>query len=122
MSGMQIFEAGLQLERTLLAWRRTCLALALGVAVSIRFGAIADPLTSMLVGIPGLALIGAAYALTSVRYQRATAALVSDPTAAISEGRAVAAVTLVALLIGLAALAFVVSRSEVLARVLGAPS
>ena len=116
MSGMRIFESGLQPERTLLAWRRTCLVLALGVAVSIRFGAIADPLVAMLVGVPGLALVGGAYALTSIRYQRATRALVNDPTAAISEGRAIAAVTLVAVLIGLAALVFVVSQSEVVSR------
>ena len=115
MSGMRIFESGLQPERTLLAWRRTCLVLALGVAVSIRFGAIADPLMALLAGVPGLALVGAAYALTSIRYHRATRALVNNPTAAVSEGRSVAAVTLVALLIGLAALVFVVSRSEVLA-------
>ncbi len=112
MSGKRIFESGLQPERTLLAWRRTCLVLALGVAVSIRFGAIADPLMALLVGVPGLALVGGAYALTSIRYHRATRALANDPTAAISEGRAIAAVTLVALLIGLAALVFVVSRSE----------
>ena len=115
MSGMRIFESGLQPERTLLAWRRTCLVLALGVAVSIRFGAIADPLMALLVGVPGLALVGGAYALTSIRYHRSTRALVNNPTAAISEGRAVAAVTLVALLIGLAALVFVVVQSEVLA-------
>lgn len=115
MSGMRIFESGLQPERTLLAWRRTCLVLALGVAVSIRFGAIADPLLALLIGLPALALVGAAYALTSIRYHRATRALVDNPTAAISGGKAVAAVTLTALLIGLAALVFVVSRSAALA-------
>lgn len=112
MSGTRIFESGLQPERTLLAWRRTCLVLALGVAVAIRFGAIADPLMALLVGVPGLAVVGGAYALTSIRYHRATRALLNDPTAAISEGRAIAGVTLVALLIGLAALVFVVWRSE----------
>jgi putative membrane protein len=116
VSEKRIFESGLQPERTLLAWRRTCLVLALGVAVSIRFGAIADPLVAILVGVPALALVGAAYALTSIRYSRAIRALVNDPTAAISEGRAIAAVALVALFIGLAALGFVVSRSEVLSR------
>ncbi|MCY7326059.1 MAG: DUF202 domain-containing protein [Microbacteriaceae bacterium] len=113
---MRIFESGLQPERTLLAWRRTCLVLGLGVAVSIRFGAIADPLTALLIGMPGLALVGAAYALTSIRYHRATRALMNDPAAAISEGRSIAAVTLVAVLIGLAAFVFVVSRSEVVSR------
>ncbi|MET3768211.1 putative membrane protein [Marisediminicola sp. UYEF4] len=113
---MRIFESGLQLERTLLAWRRTCLVLGLGVAVSIRFGAIADPLMALLVGVPGLALAGGAYALTSIRYHRSTRAMLNDPTAAISEGGAIAAVTLVALLVGVAALVFVVSRSEVLWR------
>jgi len=116
VSGMRIFESGLQPERTMLAWRRTCLVLALGVAVSIRFGAIADPAVALLVGMPALALVGAAYALTSTRYHRATRALVNDEAAAISEGRGIAAVTLVALLIGLAALVFVVTRSEVLSR------
>jgi len=116
VSGMRIFESGLQPERTLLAWRRTCLVLGLGVAVSIRFGAIGDPVMALLIGVPSLALVGAAYALTSIRYHRATRALANDPTAAISEGRSIAAVALVAVLIGLAALVFVVVQSEVLSR------
>lgn len=115
MTDPQIFDVGLQPERTLLAWRRTCLVLALGVAVAIRFGPLADPVLVLVLGIPALALIAVAYALTSVRYRTATRLLSSDPRAAVAGGRGIAIVTVVALAIGVLAAAFVVTSSEVFA-------
>lgn len=115
MSALRVFDAGLQPERTLLAWRRTCLLLALGVAGAIRFGAIGDPLLAILLGVPALALVGSAYALTSVRYRRATRALANDPHSAVAGGRAITMVAFVAFVIGLVAVAFVITQSEVVA-------
>lgn len=115
MSDLRVFDAGLQPERTLLAWRRTCLVLALGVAASIRFGAVGDPLLAILLGLPALALVVAAYALTSVRYRTATRALVNDPHAAVAGGKAITMVAVVAFVIAVVALVFVVNRSAVFA-------
>ena len=113
MSGLRVFDAGLQPERTLLAWRRTCLVLGLGVAVSIRFGAVGNPLLAILLGLPALTIVVGAYALTSVRYRNATRALVDDPDAAVAGGRAITMVAFVAFVISVVAAVFVFTRSVV---------
>ena len=115
MRDMRIFDAGLQPERTLLAWRRTCLVLGLGVAVSIRFGAVGNPLFAFLVGLPALAIVVAAYSLTSVRYRNATRALVDNPHAAVAGGRAITMVAFVAFVISVVAAVFILTRSAVFA-------
>ncbi len=65
-------DPGLQPERTLLAWRRTCLAFGGASAVATRllvgeFGAVA-----LALGIFGVAVSVAAYVLAEARYQRMT--------------------------------------------------
>jgi uncharacterized membrane protein YidH (DUF202 family) len=115
MSDWRVFDAGLQPERTLLAWHRTCLVLGLGVAASIRFGAVGNPLLAILLGLPALAILVAAYALTSVRYRTATTALVNDPRAAVAGGRAITIVAMVASVIAVVAAVYVVNRSAVFA-------
>lgn len=102
-----VVDTGLQAERTLLAWRRTCLTLAVGLALAIRYSEILDPAVALWIGLPALALTVAAYAATSARYRTAARALVSGAPAADAGGRAVAAVSLVTLLLGVAALGFV---------------
>lgn len=113
MSAVRIFDAGLQPERTLLAWRRTCLLLALGVAVAIRFGAIEDPQAAILLGLPAIALVVTSYALTSLRYRTVARALANDPRAAVAAGRAIAMVAVVAFSIGIVAVVFVIESSGV---------
>ena len=70
------FDEGRQLERTLLAWRRTCLALAVGNAAAIKYLADLLGLWVALIGIVGLGLSGLAWILCSVRYRNVRAALV----------------------------------------------
>ncbi|GAA3773336.1 hypothetical protein GCM10022240_26580 [Microbacterium kribbense] len=80
------FDRGLQTERTLLAWRRTCLALAVGNAVAIKY--LSDLLGpwATLVGVAGLALSGVAWVISARRYRRMHEGLVRDGTLAL-DGR-----------------------------------
>ena len=65
------FDAGLQPERTLLAWRRTCLALGLGSVVAARFTAQEFGALGALLGAVGVLLATGAYVASSLRYRRA---------------------------------------------------
>jgi putative membrane protein len=64
------FDAGLQPERTLLAWRRTCLSLAVAALLVIKLGAAALGFAAGVVGIAVLALAAVAYAVSAARYRR----------------------------------------------------
>lgn len=77
-----LYDPGLQPERTLLAWRRTCLAFAAGSLVAMRFAAETVGLFAVLIGIVGAGLSVAAYLAAMVGYRRANAALARDGTLA----------------------------------------
>ncbi len=64
------FDAGLQAERTLLAWRRTCLSLAVAALLVIKLGAAILGFVAGVVGIAVLALAAVAYTVSAARYRR----------------------------------------------------
>lgn len=80
------FDVGLQAERTLLAWQRTCLSLAVGNTVAIKYLSELLGLWATAVGIAGVALSVAAWTIARLRYRRAHLGLVRDARL-VSSGR-----------------------------------
>lgn len=103
------FDAGLQPERTLLAWRRTCLALAVAAMIIIRLGAPTLGVLAGIVGLASLALGASAYAVATLRYRRVHAEL-SSARSLPGAGPAVGFLALGVLLLGSVAAAWVIGR------------
>lgn len=70
-----LYDPGLQPERTLLAWRRTCLAFGVASLVGMRFTLEQLGLFSVLAGLVGAGLAVAACALAATGYRRAHTSL-----------------------------------------------
>jgi len=102
-----VFDAGLQPERTLLAWQRTCLALAVGVAVSARLTLPALGAASIVLGITGITLVALAWWGATRRYRRAHQDLTGADGALGQGGSPMAALALTAGLLAVAGLVFV---------------
>ncbi|WP_029150658.1 DUF202 domain-containing protein [Microbacterium indicum] len=101
----EIFDPGLQPERTLLAWRRTCLSYALGSLVAMRFALDVAGILAVVVGVVGCGLSLAAYFTTTIGYRRATASLTT--TGRLERGGApIAIMALGALALGAACVIF----------------
>ncbi|MCW1806534.1 DUF202 domain-containing protein [Brachybacterium squillarum] len=73
-----VFDPGLQPERTLLAWRRTCLSFAVGSLVAMRFALESLGTVAVVVGVLGAALAGLAYLLAVTGYRRANRSLTAQ--------------------------------------------
>lgn len=107
-----LFDRGLQPERTLLAWRRTVLALALGVALALRYGDLRPFFDLLWLGVLALGVLAVVYASTSQRYRRMYRTLDTNPPYLSTGGRAMLTMTIAALLLGLSAAAIVIMGQE----------
>ena len=109
MSSPELFDRGLQLERTLLAWRRTCLALATAIALVVKLLAFESDAVTVLVAVFGLAVPAVAWLLAARRYRSAHRRLTrsSGDSDLPAGGPAIAVATLAAVLFGALALAWV---------------
>jgi uncharacterized membrane protein YidH (DUF202 family) len=104
-----VYDPGLQPERTLLAWRRTCLAFVLASAVAVRFTVeIAGPI-AVVIGVLGALLALGAYVGVHRRYRAALRSLVTRDVLDTGALPMLAA-TLAALAIGLIAAVYTVDR------------
>jgi len=110
VTALEPSDRGLQAERTLLAWRRTCLALAVGSAVATRVTSVEFGVVGLIVGLVGLALAAVAWLAATRRYRWAHDGLPRDHPQLPRDGLLVAATSGAALLVSLSALVVVVGR------------
>lgn len=106
MTTHEIYDPGLQPERTLLAWRRTCLSFALASLVGARFTIDALGVFAVVVGVLGAGLAAAAYFAAAAGYQRAQRALHAHGASG-TTGVPIFLATGAALLVGVACTAFI---------------
>ncbi|GAA1018765.1 hypothetical protein Aple_026200 [Acrocarpospora pleiomorpha] len=109
MSGHEPFDAGLQTERTLLAWRRTSLSLAVGSAVAVRVTVGGLDLPAAMAGLVALALSAVAWLTATYRYRRAHRSLTGAEPALGLGGTTVTVTAAATILLGLSALFLMVS-------------
>lgn len=102
----QIFDPGLQPERTLLAWRRTCLSFAIASLIGARFTVDHLGLVAVIVGMLGSGLAAAAYFATVIGYRRAQHSLHSRSTSG-TTGTPIVLATVAALIVGVACAGFI---------------
>lgn len=102
-----VYDPGLQTERTLLAWRRTCLAFGVASLVVMRFTVEAAGVVAVFAGVVGAGLAVAAYVAAAVGYRRANTAL--HTTGELNHGAApIALATAAALVLGIACAGYLV--------------
>jgi putative membrane protein len=100
-------DPGLQPERTLLAWRRTCLGLAVASAVAIRLATTPHGRAAVILGGTALILSGAGWIIATRRYVRAHRDLTAAPSTLGHDGTMVAITAAATVLLGLAAIALI---------------
>lgn len=102
----ELFDEGLQPERTMLAWRRTCLSFAVGSLIAARFTVELVGVFAILLGVLGAGLSVAAYFLTASGYRRVAAALVRGEDALPYSGWPMLLATVATLALGTACAIF----------------
>jgi uncharacterized membrane protein YidH (DUF202 family) len=100
------YDPGLQPERTLLAWRRTCLALGLSAALAVRFAAETLGPAAAVLGALGIGTALAAYLVSARRYRTAQAELRAAGRVPV-DGAALGLLTMTLLATGAAAAVYV---------------
>lgn len=73
-----VFDEGLQPERTLLAWRRTCLSFAIASILLARYALERFGFLAVILGLAAAGLSVAAYVMTSAAYRRVHESLLRD--------------------------------------------
>jgi putative membrane protein len=101
----RVFDAGLQPERTFLAWQRTVLALGVACAAGVRYVTEVAGLAAVFAGVAGLGLAIAAYVGARLRYRRAHDELVRTGSLHSTSAWALAALSASAFMLALLALA-----------------
>lgn len=109
MSEDRLFDVGLQPERTLLAWRRTCLSFAVASAAAARASFEIFGLLSVIVGVIGVSLAIATYIAASTGYRRAHRTL-HERNSSGTHGIPIVLATTAVLAIGAACALFIVAR------------
>lgn len=105
-----VYDPGLQTERTLLAWRRTCLAFGVASLLAMRFTVDAAGVVAVFVGVVGAGLAVAAYVAAAIGYRRANTAL--HRTGLLDHGALpIALATAAALALGAACTAYLLLRT-----------
>lgn len=105
----RVFDPGLQPERTVLAWRRTGLAVAVGAIAGTRLLIPTLGAGAVVLGLLGLALAALLLLGSTRRARRAQACLLRDGNLVSGPGgRLIAAVCIACTSVGVAALAVVV--------------
>jgi uncharacterized membrane protein YidH (DUF202 family) len=106
------FDKGLQAERTLLAWRRTCLALAVGNAAALRFTPVRFGGIAVVIGLVGLGLCAVAWLSATRRYRLAHEGLTGTVQRLQADGRAIAATCAATAVLALLAVLFIVDETS----------
>jgi len=110
MTEERLFDVGLQPERTLLAWRRTCLSFAVASAAAARASFEIFGLLSVVVGVLGVGLAVATYVAASAGYRRAHRTLHARNSSG-TGGAPIVLATAAVLAIGVACAIFVAARA-----------
>lgn len=111
MSDDAPFDPGLQLERTLLAWRRTTLAVAVVSTAGIRWTTPVIGWPAVVVGAFGLVLAMTAYLATGIRYRQVHRSLANSELLPATAWAQIALAVAVVVL-GLVALLYIVVRAQ----------
>lgn len=111
MSSVGLFDEGLQPERTLLAWQRTLLAVAVGCAVAARLVAPHLGVAGVVASLVGLALVVVASVAVRRRYRRINDSLRSTETLTMLSAWPLALLALATAVLGVVAVLFVLLRT-----------